>query len=89
MTISLDLQPEIESGLVAQATARGLSLTDYLKEIVVREAHIPPPFPTSTHAAQAKTPIELFEPVRQLLTEQEVDAIFSRNPSYSRPVDFE
>ena len=40
MTITPDLLPEIENGLLAQAAARGVSLTDYVKEIVVREAHV-------------------------------------------------
>ena len=38
MTITLDLQPEVEIGLLSQATARGVSLDDYVKEIVVRES---------------------------------------------------
>lgn len=42
MTITLDLQPEIEQGLLTQATARGLSLSDFVREIVVREAHVSP-----------------------------------------------
>ena len=38
-------------------------------------------------APEAKNLFELFAPVRGLLTDEEVDAIFSRNPSPSRPVD--
>ena len=89
MTITLDLQPEIESGLVAQATARGVSLTEYVKEIVVREAHVSPLVPTSARAAEARNLMELFEPIRGLLTDEEVDTIFRRNPSFARPVNFE
>ena len=43
MSIIIDLQPEIERGLLAQAHARGISLADYVKEIVAREAKIPEP----------------------------------------------
>jgi len=32
--------------------------------------------------------VELSEPVRGLLTDEEIDVIFSRNPSNGRPVDF-
>ena len=31
--------------------------------------------------------IELFEPIRGLLTDEEVDTLFRRNPSTGRPVD--
>ena len=40
MTITIDLQPEIEQGLLTQAQARGVSLADYVREIVWREAHV-------------------------------------------------
>ena len=43
MSIIVDLQPEIERGLLAQAHARGISLADYVKEIVAREAKTPEP----------------------------------------------
>lgn len=38
MTVNLELQPEIEAQLVAQANARGLSLGDYLKRLVELQA---------------------------------------------------
>ena len=38
--------------------------------------------------AQAANLMELFEPIRGLLTDEEVDTLFSRNPSVGRPVDF-
>jgi hypothetical protein len=40
-----------------------------------------------SRAAQAANLIELFEPIRGLLTDNEVDTLFSRNPSFGRPVD--
>jgi hypothetical protein len=40
-----------------------------------------------SRAAQAANLMELFEPVRGLLTDKEVDTLFSRNPSLGRPVD--
>jgi hypothetical protein len=86
MTITLDLQPEIEKGLLAQATARGLSLGDFVKEIVVREAHVSPErLPRRT----GQELIDVCAKVRGLLTDEEVDALFSRTPSFARPVDFE
>jgi hypothetical protein len=38
MTVNLDLRPEVEAQLVAQANAKGLSLQDYLKRMVELQA---------------------------------------------------
>lgn len=38
MTVTLELRPEIEAQLLAQANARGLSLQDYLKSVVELQA---------------------------------------------------
>lgn len=38
MTVTLDLVPEIERNLLAQANERGVSLHDYLQEIVAKAA---------------------------------------------------
>ena len=86
MTITLNLQPEIEKGLLAQAAARGVSLLDYVNEIVVREAHIAP---ERTPERTGQTLVDVCAKVRGLLTDEEVDTLFSRNPSFGRPVDFE
>ena len=39
MTVTLDLTPDIEQGLLAQARAQGLSLQAFLQELVARQAH--------------------------------------------------
>ena len=39
------------------------------------------------NATEAKNLFELFAPVRGLLTDEEIDTLFARNPSPSRPVD--
>jgi hypothetical protein len=33
--------------------------------------------------------MDLFEPVRGLLSDEEVDTLFTRNPSTGRPLDLE
>ncbi|HXP85265.1 MAG TPA: hypothetical protein VN841_11125 [Bryobacteraceae bacterium] len=38
MTITLELQPETEASLLAQAQARGLSLDAYLRSIIISQA---------------------------------------------------
>ena len=50
MTVTLNLNSEVEKGLVARARERGISLDDYLQEIVTREAGVPPSPPSSAKA---------------------------------------
>ena len=51
-------------------------------------AHLPQPLPAAyERAAQATNLVDLFEPVRGLLTDEEIDTLFKRNPSTGRPVD--
>jgi hypothetical protein len=38
MIVTLSLSPEVESSLMARARTRGVSLDDYLEELVAREA---------------------------------------------------
>jgi hypothetical protein len=84
MTLTLDLQPEIERGLLAQARAKGVSLVDYAQEILARQAKPveTPPLRTGQEL------IDACAKVRGLLTDEEVNLMFSRTPSTNRPVDF-
>jgi hypothetical protein len=41
MNVTLSLDPEVEKGLLARARQRGISLDDYLQELVAREAGLP------------------------------------------------
>ena len=84
MTITLDLQPEIEKGLLAQARARGVSINEYVKGIVVREAHVSPEPAQRT----GQELVDICAKVRGLLTDEEVDTLFKRNSSPGRTVDF-
>ena len=81
MTITLDLKPDIERGLVAQALAKGVSLTEYVQEIVTREAK------RSTAPGTGQELLDIGARVRGLLTDEEVDVLFDRCHSASRPVD--
>lgn len=38
MTITLDLAPDIENSLLVQAQAKGVSITDFVEQIVERQA---------------------------------------------------
>jgi hypothetical protein len=50
MTVTLNLIPEVEKSLMARAHARGVSLDDYLQELVAKEAALPAaPEPRPVH----------------------------------------
>ncbi len=83
MTVTIELPPDIEAGLLAQAQAEGLDVADYVRNLVRKEiaanAHV-----QSLHALpmqKKKRLSELFATLRG------VDIDFSRNPSSGRPVN--
>ena len=66
MTITIDLQPDIERGLLARAAARGLPLIDYVQDMFAREAGAAASTEPQAPAAQARDMVELFAPLRGL-----------------------
>jgi hypothetical protein len=84
MTIEIH-QPEIEA-LIQQRLQSGAF---HDAEDVLLHALRTSEAPTAPDAqvSGARNLVELFEPIRGLLTDEEVDAMFGRNPSHSRPVD--
>ena len=40
MTVTLNLKPEIEAGLLAQAQATGVSLENYLQQLVEKQQRL-------------------------------------------------
>ena len=89
MNVTLNLNPEVERGLMARAHARGVSLDDYLQELVAKEAGLPVAAAEPPHRRTGQELIDVCAKVRGLLTDEEVDKLFSRTHSFSRPVDFE
>jgi hypothetical protein len=82
MTITLDLQPEIERALLARATARGLSLSELLSEIVVREARVSPEqLPRRT----GQELIDACAKLRGLLSDEELTRSFAEAPPLPAP----
>lgn len=75
VTVKLELTPEIEAGLLAQAQARGLSLELYAAQLLQRAAA------PSKASASEKSLVDLFLPLRGF------DLDFGRNPSAGRPVN--
>jgi len=82
MSITIDIKPEVQAELTRQAAAQGRGLEAYAAGLL-EEAARPP-----SGAAQAANLVDLCEPVRGLLTDDEIDRLFSRDSSTGRPVDF-
>jgi hypothetical protein len=82
MTLTVDIRPEVEAELARRASLRGSPVEAYAATLLEEAVHLP-----SDAAPVAKNMVELFAPVRGLLTDEEIDHLFSRNPSTSRPVD--
>ena len=74
--MKLELKPEIEAGLLAQAHARGLSLEAYLAEVLATAAA------TKARPTGRKSLAQLFaeSPLKGL------DLKFERDPDAGRPV---
>jgi len=82
VTITLELAPDVERGLLAQAQAKGITVNEYVREIVTREA-------SSVEGASGtgEELLDIAAPVRGLLTDEEIDTLFARNRSASRSID--
>ena len=86
MTITIDIRPELEAELIRQAAAGGRAIEAHaatlLEDAVHLQAEIAP-----VRTGQAL--IDACAKVRGLLTDDEIDTLFSRTPSFARSVDFE
>jgi len=83
MTATLHLKPEVEKGLMARAHARGVSLDDYLQELVAKEAGLP-------IAAEPRPIHKRFDNLSDLLLNSPfagANLDLERSEDYPRPVD--
>ena len=83
MNVTLNLNPEVEKGLMALARARGVSLDDYLQELVVREAGLPA-------VVESRPSPERFDNLSDLLLNSPfagANLDLERSKDYPRPVD--
>jgi hypothetical protein len=85
LTITVDIRPEVEAELARQAAARGRAIEVHAATLLEDSVHLQAE-PTPMLTGQAL--IDACAKVRGLLTDEEVDTLFSRNPSFARPVDF-
>jgi len=86
MTITVDIRPEVQAELARQAAAQGRALEAHAATLLEDAAHLP------AERRSGRTGQELIDAcakVQGLLTDEEVDTLFSRKPSFARPVDFE
>ncbi len=89
MSITLDLNPEIENSLLIQATARGVTLTEFAEEVLVREAHVANKGPVPSPERTGQALIDVCAEIRGILSDEEIDTMFGRNRSQSRPVNLD
>jgi hypothetical protein len=83
MTVTLKLNPQVEKGLMARAHARGISLEDYIQELVAKEAGLP-------IAAEPRPIHEQFDNLSDLLLNSPfagANLDLERSKDYPRPVD--
>ena len=86
MTITVDIRPEVQAELARQAAAQGRALEAYAASLLEEAVHVPPErLPRRT----GQELIDACAKVRGLLTDEEVDTVFRRTPSFARPVDLE
>jgi hypothetical protein len=83
MTVTLNLNPEVEKGLMARALARGVSLDDYLQELIAKEAGVP----AASEPRPARKP---FDNLSDLLLNSPfagANLDLERSKDHPRPVD--
>lgn len=88
MTITLDIRPEIQAELARQAAASGCALEAHAARLLEEAVHVPTVAeapPTKRRTGQSL--VDVFADIRGLLTDEEVDRLFARDPSTARPVD--
>ena len=87
MSLTLDIKPEVQAELARKAAAQGRPVEAVAAALLEDAVHLQAAVSSGAQEAQARNLIELFEPVRGLLTDEEIDTIFSRNRLPSRPID--
>ena len=87
MTITLDITPEVQAELARQAAAQGRALEAHAASLLAEAVHISVETPHKQRTGRAL--IDASAKVRGLLSDEEVDTLFSRTPSLGRPVHFE
>ncbi len=91
MTLTLDILPEVQAKLARQAALQGGAIESVAAALLEGAVHsvsdAPPAAATQPERQTGQALIDVFEDIRGLFTDDEIDRMFARNPSGSRPVD--
>ena len=86
MTITVELRPEVQAELARRAAVHGRAIEAEAASLLENAVDVlPEPLPRRT----GQELVDASAKVRGLLTDEDVDTLFARNPSFARPVDFE
>jgi hypothetical protein len=86
MNITLEIRPETEAALRRRARSSGRGLEAFAVDLLEDALHLPLP---ETAGLTGRALIDASAKVRGLFTDEEVDTMFSREPTTERPVSFE
>ncbi len=86
MNITLEIRPEAEAALRRRALQTGRGLEAVAVALLEDAMHLASP---ETVDLTGRAFIDASAKVRGLFTDQEIDAMFRREPSTDRPVSFE
>jgi len=89
MDLTLHIPDEAVPALRAKAS--GVPLETFAEKVLLERIHEEEDIPVATEV-ERRTGQELIDAcakVQGLLTDEEVNTLFRRNPSFARPVDFE
>ncbi len=95
MTITVDIRPEVQAELARQAAVRGQPvevvaaalLEDAVNPISAQQPAGGAAEPPQPERRTGQALIDAFAEIRGLLTDEEIDRMFTRNPSGARPVN--
>jgi hypothetical protein len=84
MNVNVEIPEDRAPRFQREAQARGLTVDRWLLELAEQNA---PALPEEAPSRTGQALIDVCAGVRGLLTDEEIDAMFERNRSMSRPVD--
>ena len=86
MTLTLNIGPELQAELARQAAAQGRSIEAVAASLLEEAVHLPGLPSVAPEGCTGQALIDAFAAIRGLLTDEEIDRMFARNPSGARPV---
>ena len=87
MTITLDIRPEVQAELARQAAQQGRAIEAVAADLLEGAIHPATAEATGPERRTGQSLVDAFAEIRGVLTDEEIDRMFTRNPSTARPVD--